>query len=178
MKFLVLSTSLSPSSRSRILARAAFDRLPDVHESTWMDLQSEGLPLCDGGPAADERVDRLRRTVASCDGVLITFGIYNYLAPAATKNAVEWAGRAAFEGKVVAFAAVGGGPGSLPCVASLTTPMLLDFGAVVCPNFVYTTGGSFVDDALVDPDVQGRLDDFISAWTTLTQRVRAGDHHA
>ena len=75
-----------------------------------MDLQSEGLPLCDGGPAADERVDRLRRAVAGCDGILITFGIYNYLAPAATKNAVEWAGRAAFEGKVVAFAAVGGGP--------------------------------------------------------------------
>ena len=91
MKFLVLSTSLSPSSRSRILARAAFDRLPDVHESTWMDLQTEGLPLCDGGPAADERVDRIRRAVASCDGILITFGIYNYLAPAATKNAVEWA---------------------------------------------------------------------------------------
>jgi len=88
MKFLVLSTSLSPSSRSRILARAAFDRRPDVHESTWMDLQTEGLPLCDGGPAADERVDRLRRAVASCDGILITFGIYNYLAPAATKNAV------------------------------------------------------------------------------------------
>ena len=124
MKFLVLSTSLSPSSRSRILARAAFERLPDVHESTWMDLHTEGLPLCDGGPAADERVDRLRRAVAGCDGILITFGIYNYLAPAATKNAVEWAGRAAFEGKVVAFAAVGGGPGSLPCVASLTTPML------------------------------------------------------
>ena len=130
MKFLVLSTSLSPSSRSRILARAAFDRLPDTHESNWIDLQTDGLPLCDGGPAADERVDRLRRAVASSDGILMTFGIYNYLAPAATKNAVEWAGRASFEGKVVAFAAVGGGPGSLPCVASLTTPMLLDLSLI------------------------------------------------
>ena len=75
MKLLVLSTSMSPSSRSRILARAAFDRLPDVYESSWMDLQTEGLPLCDGGPAADERVDRLRRAVMGSDGVLNTFGI-------------------------------------------------------------------------------------------------------
>ena len=178
MKFLVISTSMSPTSRSRALAQSAYERLPEAHQSVWLDLQTEGLPLCDGGPAADDRVDRLRREISGSDGILITFGIYNYLAPAATKNALEWAGRAAFEGKVVAFAAVGGGPGSLPSVASLTTPMLLDFGAVVCPKFIYTTGASFADDVLVDPDVQGRLDEFVATWTTLTQRVRAGDHHA
>ncbi|MAV54472.1 MAG: flavoprotein [Phycisphaerae bacterium] len=178
MNHLVLSTSLSPTSRSRILARAAYERLPDSDSTQWMDLQDEGLPLCDGGPSADDRVDRLRRGVAQADGILIAFGIYNYLAPAATKNILEWAGRASFEGKVVAFAAVGGGPGSLPSVASLTTPMLLDFGAVVCPSFVYTTGASFADDALVDPNIESRLDEFVSTWTTLTQRVRAGDQHA
>ena len=141
-----------------------------------MDLHTEGLPLCDGGPAADERVDRLRRALrAGWDPHY--FGIYNYLAPAATK--MPWNGRGEPRLKAKWWLSRRSEVGRDPCPAlRATTPMLLDFGAVVCPNFVYTTGGSFVDDALVDPDVQGRLDDFISSLTTLTQRVRAGDHHA
>ena len=63
MKFLVISTSMSSTSRSRVLAQSAYERLPEAHQSGWLDLQTEGLPLCDGGPAADDRVDRLRREI-------------------------------------------------------------------------------------------------------------------
>ena len=92
-----------------------------------MDLQSEGLPLCDGGPAADERVDRLRRAVAAVMGSSSPLGstTTSHQPPPKRRGMGR---RAAFEGKVVAFAAVGGGPGSLPCVASLTTPMLWTSG--------------------------------------------------
>ena len=49
MKFLVISSSLNPESRSRILAQEALDAFREIGaEVDWLDLQEVDQPFCDG----------------------------------------------------------------------------------------------------------------------------------
>ena len=52
MSILVVSASLNPKSRSRILAQRAWTHLQQLKEpGAFLDLQKLPLPLCDGGAA-------------------------------------------------------------------------------------------------------------------------------
>ncbi|SVA34125.1 uncharacterized protein METZ01_LOCUS86979, partial [marine metagenome] len=59
--YLVISCSLRPTSRSRILARRAYECLTTAgHEAELIDLVDHPLPLCDGDTSYDaEHVAKL-----------------------------------------------------------------------------------------------------------------------
>ena len=49
MANLIISSSLNPKSRSRLLALIAFNKLKDMGVSVeWLDLADHSVPLCDG----------------------------------------------------------------------------------------------------------------------------------
>ena len=49
MAYLVISSSLNPQSRSRLLALIAFKTLEHMEASVdWLDLAEHSIPLCDG----------------------------------------------------------------------------------------------------------------------------------
>lgn len=156
---LVISSSLHPNSRSRILARAGVDRLKVLgREVELFDLSESDLPLCDGSTAyADPNAKRLGELVESADAILLASPVYNYDVNAAAKNAVELTGRA-WTGKVVGMMLAAGGHSSYMSAMGLANSLMLDFRCLVVPRFIYATGDCFEGDRLADEVIQDRVE--------------------
>ena len=110
MSYLVISSSLNPESRSRVLAQDALKALKDTGvETQWLDLADYSLPLCDGHTAYDEpQVQEVKAFVHKAEGILLAVPIYNFDANAAAKNLIELTGSSWSE-KVVGFLCAAGG---------------------------------------------------------------------
>ena len=91
MKFLVLSCSLNPDARSRILAKATLEPLRKLGvNAEFVDLRDHPLPLCDGADAYDDPESQwVKARVKEADGILLASPIYNWGVNAVAKNVVE-----------------------------------------------------------------------------------------
>lgn len=156
---LVISSSLHPNSRSRILASACVDRLSSLGEDVqYFDLSLSTLPQCDGASAYnDPKVQELGKLIERADAVLIASPVYNYDVNSAAKNAVELTGRA-WTGKVVGMMLAAGGQGSYMSGMGLANSLMLDFRCIIVPRFIYATGDSFEGDRLADDNIQQRVE--------------------
>lgn len=167
---LVLSASLNPGSRSRILARACRERLESVNrEVHWFDLRETTLPLCDGATVyGDPNVVQLGELIETADAIFIAAPVYNFDVNAALKNAVELTGKK-WTGKVVAMMLAAGGAGSYMSGMGFANSLMLDFRCHIVPRFVYATGESFEGDELADEDILSRVN------TLVTETLRLAD---
>ena len=84
MKLLVLSTSLNPGSKSRLLAAAASTALTTENvDHSNLDIKDLPLPLCDGGAAyGDQNTAKAGEIVKAAEGVIVASPISNYNANA------------------------------------------------------------------------------------------------
>ena len=174
-RYLILSTSLRPKSRSRVLAEAAAARLTDAGiEPELVDLRDHALPLCDGGACyGDPAVAEFKARLLDADGYLIATPIYNFDANAALKNAIELTGKDVWTQKVVGFLAAAGGPGSYMSLSGITLSLMLDFRTFILPRFVYATGEDFNEEgSLSSADVEERLDEVTTELVRLTRALR------
>ncbi|BET66160.1 NAD(P)H-dependent oxidoreductase [Opitutales bacterium ASA1] len=172
MKILILSTSLNPRSRSRLLARRAEEHLEAVGaETCFVDLQELELPFCGAdGCYADPQVVALQDRIREAHAVLVASPVYNYDVNAACKNVLELTGDA-WEDKVVGFLCAAGGASSYMSIMGLANSLMLDFRCVVVPRFVYATGAAFKDGALADPEVARRTEELCERLLRLARAL-------
>lgn len=158
MSILVVSSSLDPKSRSRVLARRALARLQQCGTpAAYLDLQETPLPFCDAGAAyGDPNVRKATELVRAAQGIVLAAPIYTYDVGAAAKNLVELTGKQ-WEGKVVSFLCAAGGASSYMSVMGLANSLMLDFRCLIVPRFVYATADSFADGELRDAKVEERV---------------------
>lgn len=158
-RMLIIACSLSPGSRSRLLAAEAVRILKsagDVHVDV-LDLRHHKLPFCDGEDVNDCVIQPLADFVRQADAIIMAVPIYNWDVNAATKNIVELTG-SAWEGKVVGFLCAAGGQSSYMSVMSFANSLMLDFQCLIVPRFVYATGDDFAGDELTSQKVKSRLE--------------------
>lgn len=174
-RYLILSASLRPNSRSHILALEAALRLKAQGiEAELVDLRDHPLPLCDGGACyGDPAVHEFKAKLIEADGYLIATPIYNFDGNAALKNAIELTGRDVWTQKVVGFLAAAGGRGSYMSLSGLTMSLMLDFRTFVLPRFVYVTGEDFNEDDAMNDEVSERLDEITTELVRVTTALRS-----
>ena len=171
--FAVFSTSLSSSSRSRILARYACAQLEAAGETAELfDLAEQPLPFCDAGncyqdPNAVAASDLIRQSTA----ILIAAPIYNFDFGSAAKNLIELTGKAWTE-KVVGLLCAAGGQGSYMAPMQLANSLMLDFRSLVLPRFVYATGEHFQNDEISDSEVAQRTDELVKQLIKVGNALR------
>ncbi|OYP31033.1 NADPH-dependent FMN reductase [Rhodopirellula sp. MGV] len=170
---LVISASLNPGSRSRILANNAKALLEAAHqEVAWFDLAQTPLPFCDGASAyGDANVIELGKLIEAADAILIASPIYNYDVNAAIKNAVELTGKK-WTGKVVAMMLAAGGAGSYMSAMGLANSLMLDFRCLIVPRFVYATGDAFEGNEVTDENIQTRVEQMVNETIRLAEALR------
>jgi NAD(P)H-dependent FMN reductase len=167
-EFLVISCSLNPDSRSRILCQAAYDLLKGSVGAEFIDLRDMALPMCDGASAyGHPSVAPLAEKIRAAKCVLVGVPVYNYYANAAAKNMVELTGRA-WTDKVVGFLCAAGGRSSYMSVMSFANSLMLDFRCLVIPRFVYADGNGFADGKISDSEVTKRINELVETATKLT----------
>lgn len=159
MSILVISTSLNPGSRSRVMARQAVADLDAAGVGTdWLDLQEKPLPMCDGGAAyGDPSLPAIKQQIIDATGVIIAVPIYTFDVNAAAKNLIEMTGRDCWSEHVVGFICAAGGQGSYMSVMQLANSLMLDFRTFIVPRFVYATKSAIEGDVIVDGDVKQRI---------------------
>ena len=170
MKYAIVSCSLNPNSRSRILAKTALNLLHQRNEETdFIDLAEFDLPFCDGDICySDPNVGRLKERLLEADGFLIATPIYVYNINAAAKNLFDLMGQDVWTEKVVGFLCAAGGRSSYMSIMGIANSLALDFHTVVLPYFVYATGDQFIENTLSDPDVERRLNWIVSELIRFT----------
>jgi len=173
MSYLVISSSLNPESRSRVLAQSAFKSLQETGVATrWLDLADYTLPLCDGHSTYDDpQVVEVAGYIKEADGIIFAVPIYNFYANAAAKNLIELAG-SAWSNKIVGFLCAAGGKASYMSVMSLANTLMLDFRCLIIPRFAYATGDSFDDATLSDPKVKTRILELTQEMDRLCQALK------
>lgn len=159
MKHLVIACSLSPSSRSALLAeRLAGCLASQGEEGELVDLRSFPLPLCDADASgSDPQVVDLAGRVAAAASVTLAVPIYNFDVGGAARNLVAVLG-SAWRNKIVGFLCAAGGRASYMAVMALASSLMLDFRCLVLPRFVYATRGDFAGDEVTDPTLVARLE--------------------
>jgi FMN reductase len=158
MPNIVISSSLNPKSRSRLLALIAFNELKNMGTSVeWLDLADYSIPLCDGDETYNNtKVKELKYKIQNAKGVLFAVPIYNYDVNAAAKNLIELTGEA-WSNKIVGFLCAAGGKRSYMSVMSLANSLMLDFRCLIIPRFVYTVSEDFKEDDITDPKVKTQV---------------------
>ena len=156
-EYLVISSSLRTSSRSRILA----EYLREYYESqpatcAYLDLRGVDLPLCDGESAySHPAVSKCAKLISDARVIIAATPVYNYDVCAALKNLVELTGDS-WEDKVVGFLCAAGGSSSYMSVMSLANSLMLDFRCLIIPRFVYATRNDFNERGATD-EIKGRV---------------------
>jgi len=136
---LVISCSLNPQSKSRVMGKELVKNFKDAE---FVDLQDLNLPLCDGGKCySNKEVIEIGEKIRKAKAVVLAFPVYNYSMAAVAKNLIELTGKA-WDGKVFSFVCVAGGRSSYMSPMSLASSLMLDFRSVFIPKYVY--GGILV----------------------------------
>lgn len=143
-EYLIISSSLNPESRSRILAKQLESTYKGKPVSVkHIDMREHPLPFCDGGNAyGDPNLPPLKDAIEKASVIIIATPIYNFDANAVVKNLVELTGQA-WANKKVGFISAAGGKSSYMAPMGLANSLMLDFRCTILPRFVYATGDDF-----------------------------------
>ena len=156
---LVISCSLNPKSRSRIMAKHAHGLY--CKESEFLDLRDIDMPICDGDTCYDSPVvAKLKETIEAAGSIIIAGPIYNYDLNAAAKNLLELTG-SSWNNKLVGFICAAGGSGSYMSPTSFMNSLMLDFRCIIIPRFVYAEGSSFDASGAIDSSTKDRLEELV-----------------
>jgi FMN reductase len=172
MRYLVLSCSLNPDSRSRILARLVHQHLTArPGGAAFIDLQDYKLPLSDGGSCyGDPQVAEISAIVRKAKGIIVASAIYNYDVNAAAKNLLELTGKA-WDGKVVGFICAAGGHGSYMSVMPFANSLMLDYRCHIIPRFVYAAPSHIDESVFGDEALNRRVEELAAETQRLTDAL-------
>jgi FMN reductase len=174
MKILIISCSLRPGSRSRLLAAEAAKLLKslDAHVEFIDLLHHKQLPFCDGEDVDDCVIEPLAEPIRKADAILLAVPIYNIDVNAAAKNVVELTG-SAWEGKIVGFLCAAAAQSSYMSVMGLANSLMLDFRCLIVPRFVYATGSDFSGEEIASPKVKERMAALCREMVRLAQALKS-----
>jgi FMN reductase len=166
------SRSTNPKGLARSLARTVEGTAFGLGvPSQWLELSAHELPLCAGGESAEHpAAKQLTNTIRLAPAVLVVAPVYNYTFNAATKNLIELTG-AAWADKVVGILCTAGGRSSYMAPLSLANSLMLDFGCLIIPRFVYATADDFDAHRSASPDLQRRVRELVERTAKLAQSL-------
>lgn len=148
MKYVVISCSLDPESRSRSLAQIALSHLEAADADTRLiDIRETPIPLFDNDEIfSDQNFLALFEAIDSADGIVLAAPVYNWSLGSVVKQIIEATGatgerdrKAAWFDKVVTFVCAGGLPHSYTAYTAMAMPLMLDFKCIINPYAVYAT---------------------------------------
>ncbi|MDZ4857829.1 MAG: NAD(P)H-dependent oxidoreductase [Candidatus Hydrogenedentes bacterium] len=172
MAMLVISCSLNPDSRSRVLARAAYVAIEKMGiDAEFIDIREYPMIPCDGGAAyRDPNACILAQRIADADGILVACPVYNYSVSSTLKNLIELTGEAWRE-KVVAIMCAAGGPASYMAHMGIANSLMMDFRSVIVPRFLHCSELDVTPDRIASTETQRRLDEVVALFTRMARAL-------
>jgi len=169
MKTLILSSSLSPKSRSFILCQAVNMELSNKSvEIDFVDLRDYDLAPVYRGKTAD--MDRLTEKVKEADNIIIGMGVHCYTINDGLKIVLD----SCFgdsTGKFFGIVCAAGGEKSYLSTMHLTQICMNEWRMIQLPRVIYATGKDFNDDAISNMDLKERIGVFGEEFYSIGQKL-------
>lgn len=182
LKITILSCSLDPESRSRIIAREAARLLQvEGHHSDFVDVRDLCLPAFDNSDCYRHPAYlRLHAAIKDADGVLLAVPIYNWSIGSTARNLIEITGATGEGGrsspwfdKVVTFVCAGGLPHSYMAYGATAMSLMLDFKCVINPYAVYASTRDWSAENGMTQALSDRLRKTLDVMLELTMLLKA-----
>ncbi len=156
---LIISCSLNPSSKGKVLAEHTHSIAQENgFTCDLIDLQNFELPLCDGTESFNHRsVALIKEKMDQAKAILFIVPIYNYSVSASAKNVIELVYQSLFD-KVIGFICTAGSPVSYLSLSSFMTSLIYDFRCHIVPKIVMADKNDFSENGAVsNQDVINRI---------------------
>lgn len=181
LKMIVISGSLSPHSKSRILAEETRKILSRGDaEVRYIDMREQDLPDFDHNKCYQHpSVDEVTNQLAWAQAIVIATPVYNWNSSASIKKLIENTGTddtgrkcRAWEDKVVTFLCSGGIPQSYMAFLSMANSLMFDYKCIINPHIVFAVEDDFSNNAIRNPKVQERLERVMAITIELTECLK------
>lgn len=170
MKTLIISSSLSPKSKSYILCNEVSNRLKknkiDVELFDARDI--ELLPHYRGPTSGmKELIEKAKKA----DNIIFGMGVHNYSVNDGLKVILDSLPKDACEGKFFGILCAAGGQSSYLSTMHLTQICMNEWRMIQLPRIVYVVGKDFEGDKLVDENVLERVNIFCNEFISIGKRL-------
>ena len=172
MNITIISCSLSPDSRSRVLANAAAGLLRS-NEATvqLLDLREHPLPMCDGEGCDERAIAPLRAAIQRC-GCDPAGRANLQLRRERGREESHRADRQGLGRKARRVPSAAGGHGSYMSIMGLVNSLMLDFRCLVVPRFVYAVGNDFAGDEISSAKIRDRVQQLCSETSRIAMAMK------
>jgi len=169
MKTLIVSSSLSPSSKSFIICEIVYEKLKakgvDVSLVDARDI--ELLPYY-RGPTKD--MEELVDKIDEADNIIFGMGVHCYSINDGLKIIIDSLGKVG-EGKFFGILCAAGGHNSYLSTMHLTQICMNEHRMMQLPRIVYATNSDFDEGKLVNEDVIERIDRFCEEFRRIGMKL-------
>ncbi len=169
MNTLIISSSLSETSRSFILCREIQELLEEQGVNTsFVDVRKLELLPCHKGMSPS--MGELSKQVEETDNIIFGMGVHCYSVNDGLKIILDNCCNKA-EGKFFGIACAAGGEKSYLSTMHLTQICMNEWRMIQLPRIVYATGKDFTDDKVSNPEVKKRIHLFATEFATIGKKL-------
>lgn len=169
MKTLIISSSLSPDSKSFILCKEIEKRLLKKDIEVKL-VDARNLNLTPTHINNSKKMNQLSEDVKNTDNIIFAMGVHNYSINDSLKIILENCCSGA-EKKFFAILCAAGGDRSYLSTMHLTQICMNEYRMIQLPRIVYATYSDFQGKNLINKDVIDRLDIFVDEFTTIGNKL-------
>ena len=170
LRIAVVDAGAAPSSLTAVLCRAMGEALRGQGAAALM-LEAQAGRIRPFGEGPSDGAEALREALASADGVILCFPVYNFNMNATLKAVIEHCGPA-MAGKVVGLMATAGGRFGYMSVLSVVQSLMFDLRAWIVPRQVYALTGDFEGESIASGEVRQRVDQLAAVTCDMARRLR------
>ena len=169
MKTLIISSSLSPKSRSFILCEEIYNRL-SAKEIDVKIIDARDMDLKPCHKKISESMIQLSNEVDNSDNLIIGMGVHCYSINDGLKIILDNCfGKAT--GKFFGIICAAGGERSYLSTQHLTQICMNQWRMIQLPRIIYATGKDFEEDKVNNNDLIERLDVFSEEFHTIGSKL-------
>lgn len=171
MNTLIISSSISPTSRSLVLcttvakALEAKGAIVDVVDARLLDLVPYHKPIT---PSMEEVMEKVRWA----DNIVIGMGVHSYSFNDTLKIIMDGTFMHA-TGKFFGILCAAGGHRSYLTTMQVTQICMSEWRMIQLPRIVYATKHEFTDGKISAPEIEQRLEDFVEEFYTIGGKLLA-----
>lgn len=169
MKTLIISSSLSPKSRSYILCKEVYDRLKKKKVDVEL-VDCRKIELIPHHRDPSEGMKKLVKKMSAVDNVIFGMGVHNYSVNDGLKIILDSFPKEACEGKFFGVVCAAGGNNSYLSTMHLTQMCMNEWRMIQLPRIVYATGRDFVEDN-VNVNILERIDGFCEEFFKIGKKL-------
>ena len=170
MKTLIISSSLSPSSKSYILCKKLKDTLQQKTVNVEL-VDARDLDLAPYHCKVTESMENLISKVKESDNIIFGMGVHCYSINDSLKMILDSCCGDAM-GKFFGILCAAGGQKSYLSTQHLTQICMNEWRMIQLPRVIYVTSSDFDGNKIKNTDVYERIDQFVDEFIDIGNRLK------